>query len=61
MALYKAKKSLFELKDPFFGPHKLKTLKQGQYIEITEPNKLPADVKKCLELKSKTTKKKGDN
>jgi len=60
MALYKAKKELFELENPYFGVHKLKAFKEGQYLEITEPNKLPKEVLACLELEKSTKKKKGD-
>ena len=59
MALYKAKKELFELENQHFGVHKLKAFKEGQYLEITEPNKLPKKVLACLELKG-LKKKKGD-
>ena len=60
MALYKAKKELFELENQHFGVHKLKAFKEGQYLEITEPNKLPKKVLVCLELKGLKKKKKGD-
>tara|TARA_Y100000310_G_scaffold140200_1_gene139578 strand:+ start:78 stop:263 length:186 start_codon:yes stop_codon:yes gene_type:complete len=60
MALYKAKKSLFELDNQYFGVHKIKAFKEGQYLEITEPNKLPKKVLECLELKNSKKKKKGD-
>ena len=60
MALYKAKKELFELENPYFGVHKLKAFKEGQYLEITEPNKLPKEVLACLELEKPKKKKKGD-
>ena len=60
MALYKAKKELFELDDPCFGVHKMKAFKEGQYLEITEPKKLPKKVLECLELKNLKKKKKGD-
>ena len=60
MAKYKAKNELFELDDPFFGVHKLKAFKEGQYLEITEPDKLPIKVLECLELKNSKKKKKGD-
>ena len=60
MALYKAKKELFELDDPYFGIHKLKTFKEGQYLEITDSDKLPKMVLECLELKNSKKKKKGD-
>ena len=60
MALYKAKKELFELENQHFGVHKLKAFKEGQYLEITEPNKLPKKELACLELKGLKKKKKGD-
>ena len=60
MARYKAKKGLFKLTDPHFGIHKLKALKEGQYLEITEPNKLPKKVLECLEVEKPKKKKKGD-
>lgn len=60
MALYKAKKELFELDDPYFGIHKRKAFKEGLYLEITEPKKLPKKVLECLELKGSKNKKKGD-
>ena len=60
MALYKAKKELFELENQHFGVHKLKAFKEGKYLEITEPNKLPKKVLACLELKGLKKKKKGD-
>ena len=60
MALYKAKKELFELENQYFVVHKLKAFKEGQYLEITEPNKLPKKVLACLELKGLKKKKKGD-
>ena len=60
MALYKAKKELFELDDPYFGIHKMKTFKEGQYLEITKPENLPKKVLECLELKNSKKKKKGD-
>lgn len=59
MALYKAKKGLFELKDPCFGVHKMKAFKEGKYLEISEPNILPKDVLDCLEIKTSKKKKKG--
>ena len=58
MALYKAKKELFKLDDPYFGVHKMKSFKQGQYLEITEPDKLPKEVLECLELDKPKKKKK---
>lgn len=60
MALYKAKKELFRLENPYFGIHKLKAFKEGQYLEITEPNKLPKEVLECLEPYKPKKKKKGD-
>ena len=51
MALYKAKKELFELDNPHFGVHKLKAFKKGQFLEITSPELLPKEVLECLELK----------
>ena len=60
MALYKAKKELFELDNPHFGVHKMKAFREGLYLEITEPDKLPKDVLGCLELKNLKKKKKGD-
>ena len=62
MALYKAKKELFELDNPVLSVHKLKILKQGQFLEITSPELLPKAVLDCLELKKeKKTKKKKEN
>ena len=61
MAKFKAKKELFELENIFFGVHKLKSLKEGNYIEITEPNKLPEDVKKCLEIEKVKSKPKKES
>ena len=62
MALYKAKKELFELDNPHFGVHKLKAFKKGQFLEITSPELLPKEVLECLELKKeKKTKKKKEN
>ena len=60
MALYKAKKGLFELDNQYFGVHKIKAFKEGQYLEITEPNKLPKKVLECLESYKSKKKKKGD-
>ena len=60
MALYKAKKELFELEDSYFGVHKIKAFKEGQNLEITEPNKLPKKVLECLESNKPKKKKKGD-
>ena len=61
MALYKAKKELFELDNPHFGVHKLKAFKQGQFLEITSPELLPKDVLDCLELKKEKKTKKKEN
>jgi len=60
MALYKAKKELFKLENQYFGVHKLKAFKEGQYLEITDTSKLPKEVLECLEPSKPKKKKKGD-
>tara|TARA_Y100000401_G_C8323093_1_gene226574 strand:+ start:884 stop:1078 length:195 start_codon:yes stop_codon:yes gene_type:complete len=64
MAKYKATPEFEKLENKFFGVHKIKSLLNGNEIEITAPNKIPADVMSCLEEqgaeKTKKTKKKGN-
>jgi|TARA_R110000824_G_scaffold174627_7_gene352804 hypothetical protein len=47
---YKAKKEFSELKDKFFGPHKIQTLENGGVVNISTPKDIPSKVLSTLEV-----------
>ena len=62
---YKAKPEFKDLKEKFFGVHKIIALENGGEVIVSNPKLIPKDVLECLEEKGaentskKTTKKKG--
>ena len=59
MAKYKANEKFKDLKDKFFGIHKIKILEEGGELEISVPQLVPKKVLECLE-EVKIKQKKGD-
>ena len=54
----KATKDFKDLKEKYFGVHKVKTLEQGGVVEVTSPDLIPAEVFATLEEVGKTKTKK---
>ena len=55
---YKAGKDFKALTNKHFGPHKTKALLAGEIIDITDPSRIPTDVKNTLEETPETPIKK---
>ena len=55
---FKATKDFKDLKEKYFGVHKVKTLEQGGVVEVTSPDLIPAEVFATLQEVGKPKQKK---
>tara|TARA_R100000234_G_C4957757_1_gene160373 strand:- start:296 stop:499 length:204 start_codon:yes stop_codon:yes gene_type:complete len=54
----KATKDFKDLKEKYFGVHKVKTLEEGGVLEVTSPDLIPAEVFATLQEVGKPKQKK---